>query len=73
MLVQWRDPEEEYFRLSVLSLKMQFNDLDRDFVFQVSSKKLFKACKREKVPFHRWYAWIEDKLKSINKEQNPEP
>jgi hypothetical protein len=30
---EWRDPEEEYFRLSVLSLKMQYNDVDRDFVF----------------------------------------
>lgn len=28
-----RDPEEEYFRLSVLSLKMQYNEKDLDFVF----------------------------------------
>ena len=28
-----RDPEEEYFRLSVLSLKMQYNERDVDYVF----------------------------------------
>ena len=40
-----RDPEEEYFRLSVLSLKMQYHDLDNDFVILDSSKKLYKECK----------------------------
>jgi hypothetical protein len=28
-----RDPEEEYFRLTVLSLKMQYNERDQDFLF----------------------------------------
>lgn len=63
-----RDPEEEYFRLSVLSLKMQYNDIDKDFVFQISSKKLFKQCKKEKIEFHNWYGWIDEQLVKIDRE-----
>lgn len=50
---------------------MQYNDMDRDFVFQISSKKLFKTCKKEKVPFHKWYGWIDKQLLRIDKETNP--
>lgn len=68
---EWRDPEEEYFRLSVLSLKMQYNEVDKDFVFQIGSKKLFKQCKSQKIPFHKWYKWIDSQLRSINQQSNP--
>jgi len=61
-----RDPEEEYFRLSVLSLKMQYNELDRDLIFPNSSKKMFKRCLKENVPFHHWYRWIDHELFKIN-------
>ena len=57
-----RDPEEEYFRLSVLSLKMQYNERDTDFVFSISSTRLFRTCKDNNIPFHRWYNWIEGQL-----------
>ncbi len=68
---EWRDPEEEYFRLSVLSLKMQYNEVDKDFVFQIGSKKLFKQCKSQKIPFHKWYKWIDTQLRTINQQSNP--
>jgi hypothetical protein len=55
-----RDPEEEYFRLSVLSLKMQYNERDQDFLFQISSTELFRKCKKTLIPFHHWYEWIEE-------------
>ena len=32
-----KDPEEEYFRLSCLALKIIYNEQDTDFVFTVSS------------------------------------
>ena len=35
-----KDPEEEYFRLSCLALKIIYNEQDTDFVFTVS---LFRA------------------------------
>ena len=31
-----KDPEEEYFRLSCLALKIIYNEQDTDFVFTVS-------------------------------------
>ena len=64
-----RDPEEEYFRLSVLSLKMLYNELERDWIFQISSKKMFKRCKKENVPFHHWYRWIDHELFQIQQKE----
>ena len=50
---------------------MQFNERDKDFVFQVSSSKLFKRCKKENVPFHHWFRWIENQLREIDQKENP--
>ena len=44
-----RDPEEEYFRLSVLSLKMQYNERDSDFFHQINSTDLYKLCKNKQI------------------------
>jgi hypothetical protein len=56
---QKRDPEEEYFRLSVLSLKLQYDEKDPNFAVRVSAKKLYKRCKKDGIPFASWYNWIE--------------
>jgi len=57
-----KDPEEEYFRLSCLALKIIYNEQDTDFVFTVSPGKLYQKCKKNRVPFHMWYIWIEKEL-----------
>lgn len=57
-----KDPEEEYFRLSCLALKIIYNEQDTDFVFTVSPGKLYAKCKKQKIPFHLWYTWIEKEL-----------
>ena len=70
-----KDPEEEYFRLSCLALKIIYNEQDTDFVFtvsvfigfltlckQVAPGKLYQKCKKQKIPFHLWYNWIEKEL-----------
>lgn len=67
-----KDPEEEYFRLAVLALKVLYNEKDNDFVFEVSPGKLYKKAKRNKVPFHQYYPWIEEQLKLCNEKVNPE-
>lgn len=67
-----KDPEEEYFRLAVLALKVLYNEKDNDFVFEVSPGKLFKKAKRSKVPFHQYYPWIEQQLMLCNEKLNPD-
>jgi len=67
-----KDPEEEYFRLAVLALKVLYNEKDNDFVFEVSPGKLYKKAKRNKIPFHQYYIWIEHQLKLCNEKLNPE-
>lgn len=39
-----RDPEEEYFMLAVLALKMLHNEMyeDAEYVYEVSAGKLFR-------------------------------
>lgn len=44
-------PEEEFFRLSLLSVKIRYEELDFDFEFPFTAKKLFKRCTKEDVPF----------------------
>lgn len=67
-----KDPEEEYFRLAVLALKVLYNEKDNDFVFEVSPGKLYKKAKRNKIPFHQYYPWIEEQLKLCNEKLNPD-
>lgn len=64
-----KDPEEEYFRLSCLALKIIYNEQDTDFVFTVAPGKLYQKCKKQKIPFHLWYNWIEKELKKVNETQ----
>ena len=60
-LAERQEPEEEYFRLSVLSLKMQLYAADQSF-FSKSSSQLLKECQKQEVPFHEWYDWIRSQL-----------
>lgn len=65
------DPEEEYFRMSALSVKMQFTSVDPDFVFAISSKKLLKQCRKEGVEFHRMYDWLHAKCCELYQVEHP--
>ena len=68
---QRKDPEEEYFRMSALSVKMQFTSVDPHFVFSVSSKKLFDQCRSEHVEFHKMYDWLHAKCSQLYMNENP--
>ena len=62
-----RDPEEEFFMLAVLALKMLHNEeYDKSYyVCEISAGKLFKHVKDENLPFHRWYKWLEQKFEEL--------
>lgn len=62
-----RDPEEEFFMLAVLALKMLHNEQyeDAEYVYEVSAAKLFKQVRSQKMPFHRWYKWLERKFSEL--------
>jgi len=58
-----RDPEEEFFMLAILALKMQHTESqEAEFIYQVDSQKLFEQVKQIKLPFHKWYAWLDTKF-----------
>ena len=59
-----RDPEEEFFMLAVLALKMVHTEEfdETEYIYEVSAIKLFKQVKDAELPFHRWYKWLEDKF-----------
>lgn len=58
-----RDPEEEFFMLAILALKMQHTESqEAEFIYQVDSLKLFEQVKQIKLPFHKWYAWLDTKF-----------
>ena len=59
-----RDPEEEFFMLAVLALKMLHNEQyeDAEYVYEISAAKLFQQVRSLNLPFHRWYKWLESKF-----------
>eukprot|EP00347_Sterkiella_histriomuscorum_P000956 403373885 len=67
-----KNPEEEYFRLTVLSVKMLHNEKNQDYVIEVNPKKLYKKVKSEKIAFHCWYPWVEKEILEIAKTQRPD-
>lgn len=58
-----RDPEEEFFMLAILALKMQHTENhEAEFIYQIDSIKLYEQVKQIKIPFHKWYQWLETKF-----------
>jgi hypothetical protein len=53
--------------LAVLAHKMLHNELyeDAEYVYEVSAGKLFRQVRGEKMPFHRWYKWLEKKFDDL--------
>lgn len=66
-IYQQRDPEEEFFMLAVLSLKMVHNEEydEAEYVYEISAGKLFRQVRNQNLPFHRWYKWLETKFADL--------
>lgn len=62
-----RDPEEEFFMLAVLALKMVHNEEyeEAEYVYEISAGKLFRQVRTQNMPFHRWYKWLEVKFEDL--------
>ena len=60
---KYKNPEEEYFRLTLLALKMKFAEKDPYFGgFNLSGDLLYEKYNENPVPFHKLYDWIRDEL-----------
>jgi len=58
-----RDPEEEYFMLAILAQKMIHTETEEaEYIYEINSQKLFQQVKALKIPFHRWYQWLETRF-----------
>ena len=61
-----RDPEEEFFMLSVLALKMTHTEeYDAEYIYEISAQKLFLQVKSLRIPFHKWYTWLETRFNQL--------
>ena len=61
-----RDPEEEFFMLAILALKMQHTEsAEAEFIYKIDSQKLFEQVKQIKIPFHKWYSWLDTKFQMM--------
>ena len=56
--LNWKNPEEEYFRLTCLAIKIKLSNEDPEFDTDISADQLYLLCKKGTVPFHNWYEWI---------------
>ena len=59
-----RDPEEEFFMLSVLAIKMLHTEQyeDTEYIYSVQAEEMFKTVKDSNMQFHRWYKWLESQF-----------
>jgi len=48
------------------------SERDPEFGVEVHPKKMLKLVKKEKVPFHKWFFWVDKKIKAMAKEQRAE-
>ena len=58
--LNWKNPEEEYFRLTCLAIKIKLSNEEPEFDTDMAVDELYLACKKSMVPFHNWYEWITD-------------
>ena len=65
-----RDPDEDYFMMAVLSLKMIHNEKyeDADYCFYMSPKQLYQEVLHVGMPFHLWYIHIEAKFNDLREQ-----
>lgn len=62
-----RDPDEDYFMMAVLALKMIHNERydDTDYCFYISAPALYREVLAHGMPFHQWYTFIENKFEEL--------
>uniref|UniRef100_A0A7S3N8N8 Uncharacterized protein n=1 Tax=Euplotes harpa TaxID=151035 RepID=A0A7S3N8N8_9SPIT len=58
-----KDALEEYFKMTVLAMKVAHHDLDS--VCQIKASALLKKAKYMKIPFYEWQTWIERELNDM--------
>jgi hypothetical protein len=55
--------EKDFFRMSVVALKLIFTeDHDVDYLGDIDPEELQAQVRDENIPFHRWYKWLEDRF-----------
>lgn len=43
-----------------------------DYVIDVNPMKLFEKMRKQRIPFHFWYPWVEKEIIDIAKTQKPD-
>eukprot|EP00164_Ancoracysta_twista_P001500 GFYU01001966.1.p1 GENE.GFYU01001966.1~~GFYU01001966.1.p1 ORF type:complete len:524 (-),score=138.03 GFYU01001966.1:424-1995(-) len=66
-LTKRKDPMEEFFYLTAMSVKLNFEYMDE--VCDVKSKTMFNRVLSEEVPFHQWYNWVRAQLTKAHLEK----
>ena len=64
---QRKTPPEEYFVLTVQSVKM--NSPHMDNICSISTHDLYEKAIKEGIPFHKWHIWIESQLNAAYVQQ----
>ena len=60
------DKQQEFFMLSVLALKMSHvEEYDAEYIHEADAPKLFNEAKKQGIPFHKWYGWLDKRFKFL--------
>ena len=61
------DAEDDYFQMTFLAVKMiHVQEYDSDeYLLKADSDTLYKKAKQFKIPFYRWYEWVESQFEAL--------
>ena len=69
-----RDPEEEFFMLSVLAIKLNHTEIyeDTEHIYKQTPEELFQQVKKKNLSFHKWFKWLEEIFETERKKVQKE-
>jgi hypothetical protein len=61
------DLEGDYFQMTFLAVKMlHVQEYDSDeYIKKADANKMYERAKQLKLPFYKWYEWIENQFESL--------
>ena len=60
------EKQQEFFMLSVLALKMSHvEEYDAEYIHEADAPQLFNEAKKQGIPFHKWYGWLDNRFKFL--------
>ena len=45
--------------------KCEGSNIDPEYIYEINAKNLFEQAKKLKIPFHKWYQWLDNTFEEM--------